>query len=735
MSNSRILEVAVFAPLRSTFDYLCPPALTSDVRTGARVLVPFGHSQRLGIIIAIRSDSLVPRSRLKPISELLDLDPLIDDTLFELAGWVSEYYHYPLGEVFEMLLPTKLRRAHTKMLSAPVEFIVTAEGRAAFEDHRVRGLRQTEVLRLGLGSPLTVEGLRHLGFDAQRIARQLVTRGWLTEQPRSAPQHLNIPATPFLALNRQQSSSYAAIRQASSSYHAHLLQGVTGSGKTEIYLHLIRDVVSAGRQALVLVPEIGLTEQLVMRFRERFGSAVTVVHSGLTENARATAWQACRDNLAKILLGTRSAVWMPLPTLSLIVVDEEHDLSYKQQEGLRYSARDVAVMRARRAEIPIVLGSATPSLESLANCERGKYTHLEISERAGDAAMPIIKLVDIRGLPLTAGMSEPLRQELNATLARGDQALVFLNRRGFAPIVLCHHCGWIASCERCDARLVLHRRAGQLRCHHCSATRPLTFSFAGHACGALSDYVDLGIGTEQIEETLTDWFPSRQIVRIDRDSMPHRGQLEAALEQVRNKEIDILVGTQMIAKGHDFAGVTLVGILDADSRLHANDFRADERFIQLVLQVAGRAGRAEREGLVLIQTHHPHHPIFEFIISGRYKEFAQSALRERAAAELPPYRALALLRAEAINRAVPMRFLQAMATRVRQQAPSGVSIEGPIPALMEKRVGKFRANLLLLAPDRNLLSLTIRALLNAIDKSPLTKRVRWSLDIDAQELI
>ncbi|MGH8595635.1 MAG: replication restart helicase PriA, partial [Gammaproteobacteria bacterium] len=562
----------------------------------------------------------------------------------------------------------------------------------------------------------------------------LTARGWLLERT-AVPEPPLRNAGNFLALNENQQCAYQMIARAPPEYRAHLLHGITGSGKTEIYLHLIRDALDAADQALVLVPEIGLTDQLVTRFRECFGNLVAVVHSGLGEAARIAAWHACREKRVKILLGTRSAVWLPLPSLRLVIVDEEHDLSYKQQDGLRYSARDVAVMRARRAGIPVVLGSATPSLESFANCESGKYRYVELTERAGGAEPPVIKLIDVRSRPLTAGISEPLRLAINAVLERGEQVLVFLNRRGYAPIVLCHRCGWIASCERCDARLVLHKLAAQLRCHHCGAVRSLRADFATHACGRLSDYVELGIGTEQIESTLTEWFPDHRIVRIDRDTMTRKGQLERALAQIRAGYVDIVVGTQMISKGHHFAGVTLVAIVDADSRLLANDFRAEEHFMQLVIQVAGRAGRGKQAGTVLLQTHHPHHPIFPFVVSGRYKDFVQHALRERKAAELPPFRPLALLRAEATVRAAPLQFLQNVADALRRQKIEGVSIDGPIAALMEKRVGKFRANLMLLAQDRQRLARTLSHCLAIIEKSATAKKVRWTLDVDAQDVL
>ncbi len=548
----------------------------------------------------------------------------------------------------------------------------------------------------------------------------------------AAPQ---APAEPFLALNAEQTAALAGITDAGPGYGALLLNGVTGSGKTEVYLHAVRAVIATGGQCLVLVPEIGLTGQIVQRFHARFGPIVAVMHSGLTDRERAITWARCQRGEVGVLIGTRSAVWVPMPRLRLLVVDEEHDASFKQQDGFRYSARDVAVVRARNARCKVILGSATPSLESFLNVERGKYRELRLAARVGAAVVPRIEGLDVRGLPLKGGLCRPLVAAIEDNLARGEQTLLFLNRRGYAPIVLCHACGYIAACPRCDARLVMHKQRGRLLCHHCGGSHAPDARFAGHACGSAAEYVTLGLGTEQLEETLETLFPSRRIARIDRDSMSRKGELERTLAAVCAREVDILLGTQMLAKGHDFAGVTLVAVIDADSRLFATDFRAEERFAQTILQVAGRAGRADAPGRVLVQTHHPEHRVFGALLAGSYAEFVRRALAERADAALPPYAAMAVLRAEATRREYPDQFLSAVAASVRATAPRTVAALGPVPAPMERRAGRFRANLLLTAPTRAPLAAALRAVLEGIERLPGARRVRWHLDVDPQDAV
>ncbi|MBI2802239.1 MAG: primosomal protein N' [Gammaproteobacteria bacterium] len=735
MNLPRFLGVAVFAPLRQGFDYSCPADLSAIPQVGCRVLVPFSRGRRVGVITVVKQHSEHPLNKIKPIIELIDSVPLITADQLRLAEWAARYYHYPLGEIVQALLPQTARGLAAFAHAVKQEWFITAAGRDVWVSGGARGARQIAVLKHAADEPITPATLLLFAFDARRVVRELVAKAWLelrfsevSVEPSIWINHDN-----FLTLNPAQATAFLSISAAPDRYRTHLLHGVTGSGKTEVYLHLVRSILERGAQALVLIPEIGLTEQIVARFTARFGSQVAVAHSKLSNRARALVWQRCNQGQPTVLLGTRSAVWTPLPKLKLIVVDEEHDASYKQQEGLRYSARDVAVVRARLANIPIVLGSATPSFESMANCVRDKYSYIELPVRAGGAVPPSFQVLDIRGLPLTGGLSEPLRHAITSCVVRGEQALLFLNRRGYAPVVLCHRCGWIANCERCDARLVLHQAAGRLRCHHCGTDRSMHAPFPQHTCGDLSDYVALGVGTEQIEEVFTEIFPTYRILRIDSDTTARKGEMAAAFAKINAGEIDLLVGTQMVAKGHDFNRVTLVGIIDADGRLFANDFRAEERFAQLVLQVAGRAGRAALRGQVLIQTHFPDHPVFAFLSAGRYAEFVKYGLRERESAGLPPSRVLALLRAEATGRALPLEFLTAVVARLRPQLPRGVTLDGPIPAAMEKRVGKFRANVLISAREPKSLSVSLERALEIIPHLPGAAKVKWSLDVDAQD--
>ena len=726
------LRVAVFAPIRTCLDYRVET--TRVPAPGCRVRVPLGRGSRIGIVVGSTDKPELEASKIRNVLEVLDDSPLVDPALFELASWAWRYYRCAPGEAFEALFPTELRQGLTPREVVAPRWTLTDSGRDALASGIRLGKRQRDLLEALCGDPRSRADLQALGLASFLSA--LVKRGWAV-QTQQADKTGSTPAeirhSAFLALSAEQATACATMDALEPGFGVSLLQGVTGSGKTEVYLHRVRDVLARGERALVLVPEIGLTAQTVARFRARFGDGVTLVHSGLSNRERATAWQRCREGSTQVLLGTRSAIWMPLPALGLIVVDEEHDPSYKQQEGFRYSARDVAIVRARHASARVILGSATPSLESLANCERGRFQQIRLSSRAGGASLPRIVVVDVRGQKLHAGISDSLRRAVLARAERGEQSLLFLNRRGYAPVVVCHHCGWIANCPRCDARLVLHREDDRLRCHHCGLERRTDAVFPAHPCGRLDDYTSLGVGTEQLEDALAGVFPGLRAVRVDRDSVRRKGDLERAFARVRAREVDLLIGTQMIAKGHDFEHVTLVGVIDGDGGLLARDFRAEERFVQMILQVAGRAGRGTLAGEVLIQSHHPEHPAFSYLQRGDYAAFAAHALAERTATGMPPAGVLALLRAEAGQRELPNRFLEGIARALRPAA-GDVFIGGPVPALMERRGGKFRANLLFSAADRRTLARVLDPLPLAITASPLANRVRWHLDVDPHEI-
>ncbi len=555
--------------------------------------------------------------------------------------------------------------------------------------------------------------------------------------PRARAVTAAPPATGLLTetpptLHPPQAEAVQAVA-AASGFQAFLLEGVTGSGKTEVYLRLIERVIAAGKQALVLVPEIALTPQLMERFTQRFSVPVALLHSGLSEGERLHAWRAARSGQAPIVIGTRSAVFTPLAHPGLIVVDEEHDLSFKQQDGFRYHARDVAIMRAQRAAVPVLLGSATPSLESLYNVRAGRYRHLLLPERAGRATAPRITVLDMRSTPAEGRVSRPLLVQMAATLKRSEQILVFLNRRGYAPTLICNACHWVATCERCDTRMVLSQRAQRLTCHHCGARRAADVVCPAPACGSTALYA-LGHGTERVEETLARHFPEAAVARMDRDTTRAKGALHALIEDVHAGRSQILVGTQMLAKGHHFPKVTLVGILDADQGLYGVDFRAPERMAQLIVQVMGRAGRGDASGEVVIQTHHPEHPLLHLLLARGYGAFAEAALAERAEASLPPYSALALLRAEAVDAHAPQAFLEAARAIAEEAGVAGVQLLGPVSAPMERRAGRTRAQLLLQAPRRATLHRLLERCLPHWEGLKLARRVRWSLDVDPMEM-
>jgi primosomal protein N' (replication factor Y) len=543
------------------------------------------------------------------------------------------------------------------------------------------------------------------------------------------PLAVNEP-TPCLLLNPAQRQAVDVINQ-QHGFHVFLLSGVTGSGKTEVYLQCLAHVLAQGKQVLVLVPEIALTPQTVARFRERFSVPIALLHSHLTDKARTQAWLQAQCGEAQIIIGTRSAILTPMPALGMIVLDEEHDMSFKQQSGFRYSARDLAVRCGQLLKIPVILGSATPSLESLNNVTQGRYQLLSLPDRVGVAKIPSIKLVDIRKQPLTAGLSDVLLTAMDKHLAAGQQVLLFLNRRGFAPTLMCHHCGWMKLCRHCDARMTLHQYPKKLHCHHCGASAAVPLICPD--CRQ-SELIDVGLGTEQLETVLTQRYPQYKIIRIDRDSTRKKNSMQNKLQSIHDREANILIGTQMLAKGHHFSHLTLVSVIDADSGLFGSDFRALERMGQLLLQVAGRAGREVQAGEVLIQTHYPDHPLLNLLLTQDYDRFATALLAERKTTALPPFAHLALLRAEATQQKSPQAFLQAAKTQMLQQFQSQVQVLGPIPSVMERKAGRYRYQLLLQAMKRNDLHQLLKQLMQYLINSDKKSKVRWSLDVDPQEM-
>jgi primosomal protein N' (replication factor Y) len=735
--NPLILQIAIDTPLRQVFDYLPPTTLGQErPPLGVRVLVPFGRQRLIGILVGIVAESAVPALKLKSALEFLDESPVYDPVTFELLRWAAEYYHHPIGEVYAAALPGSLRAGQPAAPSIEHWSLTEAGSEELLRPSSRRAPQQRALLSwLAERSSATAAEVSE-SFKPAHL-KTLEARGWIVPRLSNLAGDLSsvevLPGAP--SLSGAQAQAVETILTTLSSFSVHLLYGVTGSGKTEVYLQIIAAAIAEEGQALVLVPEIALTPQLVDRFRRRFSGGVAVVHSGLTDSERRDAWRAAHSGRARIIIGTRSAVFTSILKLKLIVVDEEHDASYKQHEGFRYSARDLSVMRARGAGVPVILGSATPSLETLENAANGRYAKHILPQRPGAAQPPRMSLVDLRRHAAEQGLSTPAMQAIDQHLKAGGQVIVFLNRRGYAPSLFCNSCGWVAPCTHCDARMTLHRRALKLRCHHCGAQAPVPTICL--SCGQA--LLAVGQGTERVEETLTRLFPDAPLARLDRDTASARGAIQAVLERVHSGDARILVGTQMLTKGHHFPEVTLVVILDADQGLFASDFRATERLAQTITQVAGRAGREARPGEVMIQTQFPEHPLLQRLIAEGYESFAASALEERREAGWPPFSRLALLRAEAKDSAGLDAFLRAAAASgdaLNETAAkeSAVKILGPAAALIARRADHFRAHLLIETAARSSLQRFLARWLPQVEALSGPKGLRWSIDVDPQEV-
>jgi primosomal protein N' (replication factor Y) len=723
-----ILRVAINTPVNKLFDYL-PPAKGPTPKPGKRVSVPFGRRKLIGVIAAVTTASEFPLHKLKRAEAVLDEQVLLEQPLVNLLNWAARYYQHPPGEVFAAALPTPLRQGAAAVIEKVYRWAITGDGRAVDTEQLARRAKvQAEFLHaLKITGHCEAATLRDVNTGWRKTMATFEDKGWVRVEEIS-PQNVAAKTSAPPSLTEAQQEAIAGVP--AENFNACLLEGVTGSGKTEVYLQLIEQQLKAGRQSLVLVPEIGLTPQLLQRFEQRLGIPMAVLHSNLTDTQRTNNWIRAMRGEAQVIIGTRSAIFASLPRPGLIVIDEEHDASFKQQDGFRYSARDLAVYRARQLDIPVVLGSATPALESLHNALSGRYIHLHLPERPGSARQPQINIVDLRKYPLTEGLSQPLLASLRKHLDAGDQALIYLNRRGFAPTLLCPTCGTTAECRRCDARMVLHQNRNRLICHHCGSERPLTMEC--NECN--SELVAVGLGTERLEQKLTEAFPEYPLVRIDRDTTRKRGELERLLESVRTKQARILLGTQMLTKGHDFPDVTCVGIIDSDQGLFGTDFRSGERLAQSILQVSGRAGRGDKPGEVWLQTWYPEHPLLNTLLHEGYSAFASQALAERDQAAWPPFTHLALIRSECAKREVMFRFLEQAKNAALGISASGVSILGPASSPMERRGGRYRGQLLIHAADRGQLQRFLPALRATIEQLDDARRTRWSIDVDPIEL-
>lgn len=727
MPPDRALQVALPVPLPRLFDYLPPvghAASPGDV--GKRVSVMFGNRALTGFVAGVGPPG-DPGLDLRPADALLDGAPLLHGELLESLHWLARYTHAPLGEVVATALPVLLRQGEPLPDTHAWHWRLTEAGLSGRERLRA-GSRPRRLADLLAQHGTLDEDVLDLHLDAGRTtARDLGKRG-LAERFAAAPAAVAASPRAGPALNDEQQTAADAII-GTSGFGALLLDGVTGSGKTEVYLHAIADCLRRGRQALVLVPEIGLTPQTLSRFRERLGVPVHALHSGLNDGERARTWAACLRGEARVIVGTRSAVFTPLPEAGLIVVDEEHDGSYKQQDGIRYHARDFALVRGKALDVPVVLGSATPSLETLHNARSGRYAHLRLSRRAGEAQPPAVRVLDMRKRAQQAGLLSDTLQAIRQALDAGGQVLVFKNRRGYAPVLLCHDCGWSAQCKRCDSPMTVHAGGKRLQCHHCGARQAAPPACPD--CGGLA-LQPQGIGTERLEELLAEQFADVPVLRVDRGTTQKRDGLAQQLAKLGDTP-GILVGTQILAKGHDLPHLTRVAVVGVDEGLFSTDFRAGEKLAQQLIQVAGRAGRAGKRGDVWLQTHHPDHPLLNTLINGGYHAFAEAELEQRQMAGFPPFAHLALLRAEARHIDAAQQFLQA-AKRALRAHDASLEMHGPLPAPMPRRAGLHRVQLLLSSPERRALHRALDIALPDIHALPEARRTRWSLDVDPMDL-
>ena len=738
-STDTILSIAVPTPLRQLFDYLPPKGVElSQLKPGMRIQVTFGARKMLAIIECVKSSTDCPPDKLRHATGILENTPLLPDDIMTLCRWTASYYHYSLGETLLIALPQALRQGKPASSGTITLWQATCELDETLEKSLKRSRKQLQALKVLLDSP---QGIPEVELKENGISKailtnlakkHLVSRSELEiqNQPFSSTQEI-LRERPF-TLNREQHFALEGILE-TSGFNTILLEGVTGSGKTEVYLQAIERTLKAGKQALVLVPEIGLTPQTIEHFRRRFQVPVACIHSGLSDGERLQSWLAARRCSAGILIATRSGVFTPMPELGLIIVDEEHDGSYKQQDTLRYNARDLAIYRGKLANCPVVLGSATPSLETLHNARSGRYAHVQLKTRAGGAKAPTVELLDIRQQVLKDGFAQPVLERIHDSLNRGRQVMVFLNRRGYAPSLICHDCGHIIDCPHCDAHMTLHRQPPHMHCHHCDYQIAIPWNCAHCNSNKLQPS---GQGTERSEQVLTNLFPNFPVLRVDRDSTSRKNALPALLVQINEGKPCILLGTQMLAKGHHFPNVTLVVIINADGGLFSSDFRGLEKTGQLIMQVAGRSGRGQIPGQVMIQTHNPQHPALQMLAMNDYTRFANSLLSERQILKLPPIGYLAVFRTESAHTPDGPALLKQLRELTLQHFGnhSALTPLGPLPSIMEKRQGRYRMQLLLQSAERPILHRALKYLVNYLDGLKLPRHLRWTLDVDPQEM-
>ena len=726
-----IVRVALAVPLPRFFDYLYLPDLTPIV--GGRVLVPFGSQKRVGIVVDLPASSDVAKEKLKPIIDVLDAESLFNSTTWDWLAWSANYYRAALGDVLFQALPVKLRHGESAVKNDRTFWRITELGKQALESGELkRAKKQIEALNLLLTQDLEkgnneISSAIWSALKGKDYVEEIIVPTEQKSWQKALGDNPLVNLDNRLTLNKQQALAFSQLLF-QEGFNVWLLEGVTGSGKTEIYLQYIEEVLKKGKQVLVLVPEIGLTPQTVRRFQARFNVEIDVLHSNLNDTQRLNVWERARTGQSAIVIGTRSALFTQFSDLGLIILDEEHDGSFKQQDGWRYHARDLGIVLAQKLNIPILLGSATPSLESVNNVQNGKYHHLVLSKRAGNATALRQFVIDLKHQRIQNGLSEPLLKRMREHLEKGNQVLLFLNRRGFAPVLLCHECGWIDECHHCEKPYTYHQHQRVLRCHHCGAQKTVPMQ-CGH-CGS-THLVTTGLGTEQLEETLKARFPQYNIARIDRDSTARKGKLEGYLEDIQQGKSQILIGTQMLAKGHHFPNVTLVALVNVDNALFSLDFRAEERLAQLYVQVAGRSGRAEKQGEVVLQTHYPDHPLLTTLLEKGYQAFAEETLKLRHNMGLPPFSFQALFKAQCRHSEEAENALSQLASFFYEQKIEGLQVLGPIPAPFSKKAGQYRWQLLLQHASRKQLQAALSRYSPELIKS---SQVRLILDVDPLDL-
>ena len=695
---------------------------------GCRVVVPFRGKPVVGVVWANGVEPEIDAAKILPVQTAFIDEPLFPESWRKLLAFTSRYYHYPLGQAVFTALPLGLKEPKPVETPQPPQFYaLNGTGRAQTPPperfHKKHALWQAL-----LSDGLSMAALKHINTQAPKLVQEWAENGWIRTTQAAAP----VLRPSEHRLNAGQQAAAQAVQTAFDTFQTFLLYGITGSGKTEVYFDVMAKVLAAGRQVLFLLPEINLTPQLLKRVEARFADVPTaVLHSQTASGKRTQDYLRAMLGQAKLIIGTRLAVFTPLPDLGLTVVDEEHDSSFKQDNELRYQARDLAVWRARQSSCPIILGSATPGLESWHKAQTGAYRLLELAERAHSAArLPQVDILNVGRLKLDNGFSPQALKLLKTNYEQGGMSLVYLNRRGFAPALFCGDCGHTFGCPRCSAKMVLHQRARQLRCHHCDFRRPIPYKCP--ECGN-QDLTAVGHGTQRVEETLRNFIPQAKIARVDRDSTAHKNDWADLYRRIADGGIDILVGTQMLAKGHDFARLNLVIVLNADGSLYSADFRAPERLFAELMQVSGRAGRAEAAGTVLIQTQLPEHPVFAAVKAQNYRIFAENELNERKTFNMPPFAFQAAIRADAVKISEAVQFLHDIQGATQVLLPESVSVFGPAPMFMARLAERERAQVFLESASRkdlhHAVSLWVQVLQQYRDN-----KVRWSVDIDPQEM-